>query len=195
MKTFTYLGALAFSLLLSLQLATAAETPEPATEAQHPELTVSFNFQRGGIASSQYAVWIENKAGEVVRTIFVTRFTVRKGYRTRPDALPLWVKQADRASMTDAEVDAVSGATPRNGALTYTWDGLNDQGERVADGEYRLFVEGTLYWKSRILFSGEFQWGSATKEEVPLTTEHFNRQPENGLMLTSVHALYTPKAE
>jgi len=36
---------------------------------------IAFDYQRGGIASSQYAIWVEDAAGKPVRTLFVTRFS------------------------------------------------------------------------------------------------------------------------
>ena len=38
-------------------------------------LDITFDYQRGGIASSQYAIWVEDAAGKPVRTIFITPFT------------------------------------------------------------------------------------------------------------------------
>ena len=40
-------------------------------------LEISFRFQRGGIASSQYAIWIEDETGKLVRTLYVTSFTIK----------------------------------------------------------------------------------------------------------------------
>ena len=41
-------------------------------------LEVSFDYQRqAGPGSNQYAVWIENAKGEVVKTLFVTSYTTR----------------------------------------------------------------------------------------------------------------------
>ena len=45
--------------------------------AKPSSLEVSFNYQRqAGPGSNQYAVWIENEKGEVVKTLFVTSFRV-----------------------------------------------------------------------------------------------------------------------
>ena len=39
---------------------------------------VSFNYEhQDGPGSNQYAVWVENAQGKVVRTLFVTSFTTK----------------------------------------------------------------------------------------------------------------------
>ena len=86
-------------------------------------LEISFKFQRGGIASSQYAIWIENDEGQLVRTIYTTSFTAKGGYKYRKDAIPFWVSKANPKDMSSEQVDAITGATPRNGILVYQWDG------------------------------------------------------------------------
>lgn len=118
-------------------------------------LDITFDYQRGGIASSQYAIWVEDAAGKPVRTIFMTRFTATRGFSERPDAVPTWVARFNPAQMTSAQVDAVSGATPSNGSLHYAWDGKDNQGKPVPAGSYTVFLEGTLYWGTRVLYSAE----------------------------------------
>ncbi|MCL2496076.1 MAG: hypothetical protein FWF04_01495, partial [Clostridiales bacterium] len=39
-------------------------------------------------------------------------------------------------------------------ALSYAWDLSDINGVAVAPGEYKFFVEGTLRWKNRVLYSG-----------------------------------------
>lgn len=97
-------------------------------------LEVSFNYEKqGGPGSNQYAVWIENDKGNVVKTLFVTSFTtkghargnapVQRGYVLRPACVPTWVKVAKASEQTDQQLDAVSGATPQaSGAQTFTWN-------------------------------------------------------------------------
>lgn len=153
-------------------------------------LTITFDLQRGGIASSQYAIWIENECGEVVRTLFVTSFTADGGYRFRPDALPVWVAKSGRDTMSNIEVDAFSGATPRSGTHTYVWDGTDNNGKRLPCGTYRFFVEGTLYWKSRILFSGTVSLGGPSQQRIPIKIEYFDKNSTNTDMITALKADY-----
>ena len=124
---------------------TFADDQSQQTSKVPERLDITFDYQRGGIASSQYAIWVEDAAGKPVRTIFVTRFTATRGFSERPDAVPTWVARFYPAQMTSAQVDAVSGATPSNGSLHYTWDGKDNQGKPVPAGSYTVFLEGTLY--------------------------------------------------
>ena len=109
------------------------------------QLVISFDFQRGGIASSQYAIWIEDEEGKLIRTLYATSFTVKGGYKYRRDAIPFWVRKACLEKMTETQVDAITGATPYNGKLTYIWDGTDQNGIQVPKGKYHFFIEGTLY--------------------------------------------------
>jgi hypothetical protein len=70
--------------------------------------------------------------------------------------------------MTDTQVDAITGATPGNGKLTYIWDGTDQNGVRVPKGKYHFFVEGTLYWKSRVVFSGIVNWVKMNRNQFLL---------------------------
>ncbi len=162
------------------------QTPDRKNEL----LTISFRFQRGGIASSQYAIWIEDAKGTLVRTIYATSFTAEGGYEVRRESIPTWVAKARPGEMKDAQVNAVTGATPQNGTLTYVWDGTDDNGNRVAPGTYRFFVEGSLYWDSRVLFSGTVDWGGKDQPSIPLKEQRFNQSQTNADMITSLKASY-----
>ena len=178
---------------LSIQACTSshAETGQVMTADENKEqLVISFQFQRGGIASSQYAIWIENETGELVRTVYATSYTVRGGYEIRQESIPTWVQKARPGDMSDAQIDAVTGATPRNGVLTYTWDGTDAKGNHVAPGKYRLYIEGSLYWKSRILFSGTMEWGGQERLSIPVEVHRFNASSINENMISSLKASY-----
>lgn len=149
-------------------------------------LTISFQFHRGGIASSQYAIWIEDKEGKIVRTLYATSFTAEGGYKYREDAIPEWVRKAEPGKMTSAQVDAVTGATPPNGNLTYEWDGTDDNGKPVPSGVYRFFIEGSLYWKSRVVYTGEVNWGGKEQPSIPVSSRFFNPSPTNKNMITEL---------
>ena len=98
--------------------------------------------------------------GKVVRTLYASRWTAEGGYRIRPDSIVVWAGRADLANMTSAEVDAVSGATPGSGAVSYAWDLTDAEGNTVPPGEYTVFVEGTLRWKNFVLYSAVITLGS-----------------------------------
>ncbi|NLI53422.1 MAG: DUF2271 domain-containing protein [Clostridiales bacterium] len=174
----------------------AADAQTPGSDA----VVISFDFQKqSGYASNQFAVWIEDADGAFVKTLYATRFTASGGYRQRPDAIPVWVERSGLAEMDD--VDAITGATPKSGALRFVWDLTDADGERVPDGTYRFFVEGTLRWKNQVLFSGELtldgsaasaeatpQYAFEASPEQPALTDE---SPERG-MITAVRAEYIP---
>ena len=141
--------------LLALLLAAGTAFAEDTSSENTAGIEISFTYQRGTtIASNQLAVWVEDAEGSVVKTLLVTDFTAgRRGYRNRTMSLPVWVAAADPESMTDAEIDTVSGATPGQGELVYVWDFTNQSGERVPDGIYTVHVEGTFYWESDVLYT------------------------------------------
>ena len=97
-----------------------AKDREDAKEnAVGERLEISFHFRCGGIASSQYAIWIEDGTGRLVRTLYATSFTAEGGYEYREDALPIWVSKAKPQTLSSTQIDAITGATPRNGVMTY----------------------------------------------------------------------------
>ena len=171
--------------------------PMAAQKASSVEL--SFNYEKqGGAGSNQWAVWIENSKGEVVRTLYVSSFTTkgrgsangqrRRGYTFRPTCVPTWVKNAKAEEMTDEQIDAITGATPSaSGKQTYTWDFKDAQGKTVPAGEYKICLEATLYFESIILYSGTF----STKDkagEIALTSTLTQEDEQHKNMVTGVAA-------
>jgi len=150
MRKFTVITAAA--LLLITFYSCAGAGPDKAF--------IEFEYQKpSGRASNQFAVWIEDAGGNYIKTLYATRYTANGGYRNRPDCIPTWVEKSGLASMQKSEIDAISGATPRAGALSYTWDLTDASGEKVSPGEYNFFVEGSLRWKNRVLYSGKITLG------------------------------------
>ena len=89
------------AMLLAIPAMVQSKKGEAAKRAQ--TLEVSFDYQRqAGPGSNQYAVWIENEKGNVVKTLFVTSYTTKgrarggeqpkRGYIVRPACVPTWVK-------------------------------------------------------------------------------------------------------
>ena len=160
--------ALALIGLVLLCVGCAKEPAPPVITTYPPEINrpmifVSFDFERqNGSASNQFAVWIEDVEGNLVKTLCATAYTANGGYKRRPDSLAVWVSKALGVS----DFDAVASATPQkstsdNEGIPYTidWDLTNEAGEAVAPGAYKFLVEGTLRWKNYVLFTGEVEVG------------------------------------
>ena len=172
------------------EMPAAEETDNPIPSATVKEVVVSFDFTHMSThASNQFAVWIEDSDGDMVKTLFVPDFTAaRRGYRMREDAVPSWVSAADPDAMTDQEIDAISSATPHAGSQQFAWDMTDANGNPVPDGVYRIMVEGTLYWGSTVLYTAELDTSSAAAGDLPVT--ELRSEPhtkENEGMIQSVH--------
>ena len=162
-------------------------------------LEVSFDYQRmNGGGSNQFAVWIENDQEQVVKTLFVTHFTAMgrargdeqlvRGYIKRPYCVPTWVQHVKANDLSDAQMDALSGATPaESGKMTYTWDLTGPDGKKVAPGTYKVYVQGTLHDPSIITFSGTFNLQKTGNVEFSSTLTEVD--PNYGTdMITNVAA-------
>jgi len=72
----------------------------PTERSSLGRVEISFPFVRqSGSASNQFAVWIEDKQGNFVKTLFVTDFTAQGGYRTRKEGIKTWVQRSNIAGM------------------------------------------------------------------------------------------------
>ena len=164
--------------VVTMLLAIPAVALNKGKAAKAKTLEVSFNYQRKqGPGSNQYAVWIENEKGEVVKTLFVTSFTTKgrtreneqpmRGYIKRPACVPTWVKAAKANDLSDQQLDAVTGATPQaSGTQTFIWDFTDQDGKSVKKGTYKVFIEATLFNASTIIYSGSI----STQDKVGTVT-------------------------
>jgi len=140
-------------------------------------LTISFDYEKqSGYASNQFAVWIEDMGGDLVKTLYATRYTANGGYKNRPDSIFLWVDKSGLAAMSKTDVDAVSGATPAAGTQYYTWD-MTDKNNNAAEYVGWLphhSIEDTLEWLRQIEWKRDdagviipndnYIWGFVLKE-------------------------------
>ena len=181
----------------SEQVRAQSKKGEAAKKAQ--TLEVSFDYQRqAGPGSNQYAVWIENEKGDVVKTLFVTSYTTKgrarggeqpkRGYIVRPACVPTWVKTVKADEKTDQQLDAVTGATPQaGGTQTFTWDFTDEQGKAVPQGNYKVVVEATLFFDSDIIYSGTFS--TKDKEgDIKLTSTLTKEDEKHKDMVTNIKA-------
>ena len=188
-------------LLAGLLLLFAGCAKAPITQPEQAvglpgTLTVSFDFEKqSGYASNQFAVWIGDMGGQLIKTLCATKFTASGGYKNRPGSISTWVGKATGVS----DFDAVASATPKSGAVSYTWDLTDEAGNAVPPGKYMFLVEGSLRWENRVIYWGEIEVGGkgATAEaERKFTFVGEGNQPELDEdspecgMITNVRAEY-----
>lgn len=112
------------------------------------------------ISEGQYhrpyvAVWVEDSSEKSVRLIEI--------WREKPD----WIKDLRRfwrktGRADQPLVDARTGATKGPGAYQLRWDGKDDKGTLVPNGEYQLVIEAAREHGGRQLVKQKFNWdGSA----------------------------------
>jgi len=154
---------------------------------------VSFGFTRqSGFSTNQFAIWIEDSRGNLVKTLYATKFTAGGGWSKRPQSIPLWVQKSGLSAMDKKDVDALTGATPRTGALRYRWDGLDKNGNRAAAGEYRLLLEATLREDNRVLYSAPFTLGSGTAGSAVVNATYFGSSTKERGMIENVKVIFRP---
>lgn len=169
-----------------------------AAGSEAGQLEITFDFKRGtpisqgmGLASAQYAVWIEDNSGKLVKTVYVTSYTATGGFLDRPESIPVWVSKAKPAQLSKSQIDAISGATVmRDGTRYYTWDCRDDSGNLVPAGTYRFFVEGSYSWSSKVLFSGTVTVGGNTQDDIPILADYNDQETHNRDMITNLRAKY-----
>ena len=121
-----------------------------AQNKDNQSIEISFLYSKvSGFSSNQYAIWVENENGDYIKTIYVTKFTATKGWKTRPEAIPVWVKKSNISKIGKKQVDLISGATPKTGEQKYYWDFTDNNGKAVTDGKYTIVFEATFDGNSK----------------------------------------------
>ena len=200
-KLFIFMVATIFIFLL-LCSCERSKVQNVTTIPDADYVEIKFNYEeQSGYASNQFAVWIEDTNGDLIKTLYATRFTAEGGYEERSEAIPAWVAKSNLSSMKKTEVDALTSATPKAGLLSYYWDLKNMNGNLVQPGVYNFFVEGTLRWKNHVLYSGKIKVGdgiNSTQAVAKYTYAASDGQPaltsdsNENKMLRGVMASFVP---
>ena len=201
-RTQIFFATVVFLILFALFCSCTDGNQSEPPSFESGMLTITFDYEKqSGSASNQFAVWIEDMNGNYINTLYATRWTANGGYKTRPDSIAMWVEKSELESMKKSEVDAIAGATPKAGNLTYSWDLTDMNGNTVSPGEYKFFVEGTLRWKNRVIYSGVIEVGGSpvtVSADAEFIYEASDKQaaltetsPENS-MIGSVIASFVP---
>ena len=192
----TVIGMCQFFTRLML-FAVAALMASCSSEPGSLELSFQYNKQPGP-GSNQYAVWIENVDGQVVKTLYVTEFTAKgrsrdgskpaRGYTYRTSCTPTWVQHVGAESLTDQQIDAFTGATPaQSGVQTFVWDFTDQSGQPVAKGTYRFYIEATYNGPSVVTYTGTVTYG-APAGDLPVETSYIEASEDRKDMIASVQA-------
>lgn len=154
------------------------------------ELNIIIDYKKQeGPGSNQWAIWIEDSEGYLVKTLFVTGFTADGGYIPRPTCTPIWVSKANPTQLSGSSLDAFSGATPNSGLLTYTWNLTDEEGSPVRNGNYTLVVEATLFGDSEAIFKTPIAVGEK-ESTISIQPEYTSNEDKNREMIKSVSAEY-----
>ena len=179
MKKAIFFVAALFLILVSMT--SPIDTINIPNPFKPKKLLISFNYIRqDGPGSNQYAVWVENDKGEVVKNIFVTSFTTQgrvregeeivRGYVKRPACVPTWVEHANPDAMSDQDIDGFTGATPRSGNQSFTWNLKDANGMPVPNGKYTVYIEATLFNENSVLYAYDFML-PGKKDKKTLTAQ------------------------
>lgn len=136
------------------------------------ELAVDFDVaqQNGGRYHRPYvAVWVEDSAGSPVRTLMLWVNTNGRGPRYIHE-LRRWFS-AERQAMQQGSPDLVatiSSATRLPGKYNVAWNGRDDRGRVVEQGNYRLLIEAAREHGSYQLMQQDLTIGTTPKaSEIP----------------------------
>ncbi|MDG3086424.1 DUF2271 domain-containing protein [Vibrio hannami] len=104
-----------------------------------PDAKLEVMFRLPAIEDTSYsrpfsAVWIENSQKQVVKTILLSA----SSGEWLKDLRHYWRKVGRHGG---DHVDGLTSATRSSGNYRLTWDGRNEEGQKVEQGEYTLFAE------------------------------------------------------
>ena len=103
------------------------------------KVVVQFHMGFKDELEPQTAVWIEDKDGNDIKTLYVSGFS---GFaKEKQVVLPQFAKQ------TGFETDGTTGASIDWGNHTYVWDLTDHEGNKVKKGTYKVVVE-ISWWPS-----------------------------------------------
>jgi hypothetical protein len=157
------------------------------------EINFVYSIQKG-FASNQFAVWIEDAQGKYIKTLYATKFTANGGWKRREHSLPLWVKQSSLAEMSKAQIDAITAPTPKAGKLDFTWDYTDSAGRKVADGEYKIFIEATLRNENHVIYTASINSAANNQQTagntIALEPQYFGSNTDDRGMISRVTVKY-----
>jgi hypothetical protein len=172
----------------------AAGLPLSGTELQGSSepapgtLEISFLFHKaeGVVPSYQIAVWLEDEAGKLVKTLFVSEYLALAG-TSLETVCPDWVRQSNWDKVEDAEFDAVTRPTPPVDSNSLKFD-CNQR--KIVPGTYRFCVQAHIAEDYNILYRGKIEVGEDRSEGSAEVFYSPKRHAKAGDILYDVRARY-----
>ena len=147
---------------------------------------VEINTTDGGRRSHRpyVAVWIEDADGRMVRTLSLWVQTSRRGPQWIPD-LRQWYRDemARRQKFGGDLVATVSEPTRAPGKYLLVWDGRDDRGNVVAQGNYSIAIEAARE-------HGTYQ---ILRSDVTLGSKPFTKELEGNIEIKGARLAYRRK--
>lgn len=139
-------------------------------KAAEPQMFIEFEITKaenaGRYRRPYVAVWIEDKDGFPVKTLLLFLMKNQPGPRWHRD-LRRWYADDQMRLIVDKTdiIDAVSKPTRNPGKYKVEWDGLDDAGKPIKDGEYTLLIEAAREHGTYQLMKHKFELGGKPFEE------------------------------
>lgn len=142
--------------------------PQPATSSATAagSATISFTYTadsaggggRGGMVRNPYiAVWVENSAGALVKTIALWHLQ---------NGQDRWLNELYQWYEASGGVDTTSSATRVAGSYTLSWDLTDTHGTAVPSGSYTVWVEAIREHGPYSVTSGEVSLIRSSKQSA-----------------------------
>ncbi len=162
--------------VLSLQF-----SEKPLISQETSNVIISFDFNKTRLSgSNQFAVWVSDKDGKFIKTLYVTKFSGFGGYNKRPDALPVWSK-----NHIEVGLDSVTKPTPSTSKVTCYWDFTDASGKSLPrDAEYIINIEATTHLKNNVLYTAIINPG--TTREISVHAKYSNSEAKESNMISNV---------
>ncbi len=154
----------------------AAASGAPFDETKELVVTFTFAATDNRVKNPYVAIWIEDASGTLIRTIDLSMQNGR-GLRYLPD-LKRWYRAYQSWLSTGAAdvIDTISGPTRIPGTYSASWDGRNEAGTLVHQGEYTVYLEAARE-------HGPYE---VISETVSIGTSPFSKKPADSGELQQV---------
>ena len=146
-SSITRRGLLGRMAALALSVAALPALAQAQGAGWNREYELAVNFEINQPDGARYrrpyvAVWVEDESGKAIRTLSLWVQTRKPGPRWIPDLKRWYRKEKQRQGDSGGNlIETISVATRQPGQYSLTWNGRNDDGKLVPQGNYVVCIE------------------------------------------------------